>query len=104
MKTLSRNIGGSLLPSSDPQILKPIQASFGTLQVVPLPDEDTHALVLNGETTLAKHPNGYSCHALAERMQSGNVPLALDQADFIVRCGGFSMDADSITKIMQPLA
>lgn len=92
MKT--RNIGGSLLPSSEPRILKPIPYKGGKLIVRPLEDEDTHALyhvTAGGEKRLASHPNGYSCHCLAERMVNGDKTRVMSQAAYIVACGG---DAD----------
>ena len=102
MKTeLSRNIGGSLLPSSDPRILTPIKYADGVLVVIPLPTEDTHALVFrrgDAETTLASHPNGYSCHSLAERIISGNHQSVSEQAAYIVACGGTSLSTDEIFK------
>lgn len=55
-------------------------------------EEDTHGLfaVSTGDL-LAKHPNGFSCHCLAERLMSGNRPA--EQADYIVACGGLVTDA-----------
>lgn len=86
-----RNIGGSILPSSSPEILKPIDCSLGRLQVRALPGTDTHALFLTtsqGETLLASHPNGYSCHSLAKRMAAKEWDRAREQAYYIVQCGG----------------
>jgi hypothetical protein len=91
MKT-TRNIGGSLLASNCPEILKPIKLGDKTLIVRPVESEDTHHLVLvmGGETILAKHPNGYSCHVLATRMVEGDWERIEAQANYIVDCGGFS--------------
>lgn len=97
----SRNIGGSILPSSAPHILTPLKTKWGVLTVVPMPDRDTHALTLDG-LEIANHPNGFSCRALAERMESGNIERVIEQSDFIVRCGGFSIGADAIRTIMKP--
>jgi hypothetical protein len=85
----NRNIGGSLLPSSDPSILKPINTPVGALQVRAIPEEDTHGLfdVASGEL-IAEHANGYSCHALADYISKGNGPRAREQAIFIIACGG----------------
>lgn len=84
-KPAHRNIGGSILPSSDPSILQPIQTRAGEVQVRVLAEQDTHGL-FQGDTLLAQHPNGYSCHALAKRMR--DMRDAASQADYIVRCGG----------------
>lgn len=85
------NIGGSILNSSCPQILVPLEFKSWRLLVRPLPDQDTHALILvasYGEELLAKHPNGFSCHNLAERMIAGDLNRTMEQADYIARCGG----------------
>lgn len=100
MKTKSRNIGGSLLPSNNEHILQPIQTPFGVLQVRVLESEDTHVLTLTRggvETTICKHPNGFSCHELAERM------LRIEkQAEFIRACGGECLETGKILKLMIP--
>jgi hypothetical protein len=82
-----KNIGGSLFASSRPETLTPMASPFGTLQVKPRPEIDTHSLYLN-DTVIASHPNGYSCHALAERMLKGDWKKVMEQADYIIRCGG----------------
>jgi len=94
-----KNIGGSLLPSSSPHILKPIPFKHGRLQVYPWPEMDTHYLAFVTEResiTLASHPNGFSCYALAERTISGNVQRVREQAEYIVRCGGTTYAIDRI--------
>ena len=63
----TRNIGGSILPSSCDQILAPIETRFGILVVRQDEAADTHRLMLSkdGSTVeICSHPNGYSCHAL----------------------------------------
>lgn len=89
--TNQRHIGGSILPST-PHNLKPLECEYGTLIVSPIPKLDTHVLYLvahDGETYLiAQHPNGYSCLCLAERLASGKMDRAKQQAEFIVACGG----------------
>jgi hypothetical protein len=82
-----KNIGGSILPSSCPQILEPLPFRGGVLRVVPDEAVDTHRLTFNGGT-IASHPNGYSCHALAERMIAGEAKRTDAQASYIVACGG----------------
>ena len=95
MKT--HNIGGSILPSNEPRILQPIPYRGGVLLVVPDSEADTHHLTFNGNA-IATHPNGYSCHCLAERMAAGLADRTLDQARFIVDCGG-SADFETIISL-----
>jgi len=92
-----RNIGGSLFASSNRQILMPIEHPRGTLIVVPMPDADTHALVLRRfgqEQELVRHPNGFSCRHLAERIEAAwlnkgrHAGYPMEQFDYILRCGG----------------
>lgn len=84
-----KNIGGSILPSSNPQILRPMPFRGGVFQVVPDYEKDTHRLTFNG-VTIASHPNGYSCHCLAERIIAGLPYKVQAQANYIVDCGGSS--------------
>lgn len=98
-----RRIGGSILPSSEPRILQPMQGAHGTLQVRPLPELDTHGLFM-GEQLLASHSNGFSCHNLAERILAAwegkrDVEYALEQFDYILRCGGMGKSRESIEYI-----
>lgn len=87
--TAHRNIGGSILPSSEARILQPVETMRGVMQVRVLPDEDAHGLFL-GDTLIAKHPNGYSCFELAARLKDEkNAKRAVEQADYIKACGGF---------------
>ena len=83
------NIGRSILPSSCPAILEPVKCSFGVLQVRPQPEIDTHSLFL-GDTIIASHPNGFSCYSLAVRLQKQEWERAIEQANYIIRCGGSS--------------
>lgn len=85
MKT--KNIGGGFFNSSCPEILTPIQFKHGALKVEPDYFNDTHHLYFN-DTSFASHPNGYSCHALAIRLVSGDKGKIKEQADYVVRCGG----------------
>lgn len=97
-----RHIGGSLLPSNDPTILRPLYASFGTLQVIALPDLDTHALFRTderGTSMVAQHPNGFSCHELAKQMVAGNESRVRDQVEHILACGGLARHVDHIVEI-----
>lgn len=85
----TRNIGGSILPSSSPQILAPMKFGAGVLQVVQDFEADTHHLTLQGKV-IASHPNGYSCHELGKRMLAGDRVRVIAQAAYIVDCGGKS--------------
>lgn len=95
------NIGGSLLPSNESRILKPVDAPFGVLQVRVIADCDTHGLFC-GESLLATHPNGYSCHALLERMVSGDTNKTRDQVKYILDCGGTAKCVEHIIATMSP--
>ena len=100
------HFGGSILPSSEPRILAPLTCGFGRLVVRPLPDENTYALVfmaVNGvEAVVAKHPNGYSCRALAERMAARDGERICEQAEYIVRCGGKTIPVSEILTFTNP--
>ncbi len=105
--TRPHNIGGSLLSSSDPRILLPIECPFGSLQVRALPDLDTHGLFLTrtaGTILLATHPNGYSCRALAERMAAGSGERVTDQAEYIRHCGGTAIGIELLLAYMSETA
>jgi len=102
--TGTRHIGGSILPSSDPSILAPIDAPFGRLQVRALPDLDTHALFWahdQYDSLIAIHPNGYSCHQLAKRMVAGDEARVRAQAAYLLDCGGLVMKIDSLVYAMR---
>lgn len=89
----------SILPNSAPHILQPM----GKLVVRLLPDMDDHGLFYmseHGDMLLAIHNNGYSCHELAKRMVSGDRGRALEQANFILACGGLCKSLDYVTGIM----
>jgi hypothetical protein len=74
----------------------PIKIAAGTLEVRRKAEgtySGTHSLVLvtaheREEITLATHPNGHSCHALAKRMAAGDDDKVTEQAEYITRCGG----------------
>ena len=72
----------------------------GVFQVVPDEPLDTHHLVFtcNGVTTvIASHPNGFSCHVLAERIIKGDTQRIKGQVDYIIACGG---SAKSVADIL----
>jgi hypothetical protein len=86
----------ALLGNSSAEILKPLQGAGGTFQIVWIEQIDAHALLYQrdqseGAVMLATHHNGFSCHALAERIIAGNRERALSQLEFIARCGGTSI-------------
>lgn len=94
-----RNIGGSILPANCPEILLPVPYNGGELQLRVLVDEDTHVLVFvrNGEEQeLARHPNGYSCHALGKRLVAGDLERAFDQIEYILACGGWACKLEDL--------
>lgn len=98
-----RNIGGSILPSSSPQVLEPQPFRHGALVVRALPDADTHGLFWNREemsSLLATHSNGHSCHNLGKRMIAGNVERVRDQAEYILRCGGTCIAVDNVCELL----
>jgi hypothetical protein len=111
---MNRNIGGSLLPSSSPEVLRPILYLDGVLQVIPDEAADTHRLFyIKGEkrTELASHPNGHSCHELAKRIiaYSAHAPdkenrlRYLEQAEYIILCCG-TVDFVAINRVrIEPL-
>lgn len=85
----NRNIGGSLLPSSEPRILQPL----GEFRVVALPDLDTHGLYW-GKSLIAMHPNAWSCRELAECMHAGDMEKSKRQLVYILACGGLAKDPE----------
>ena len=98
-----RHIGGSLLPSNEARILQPVKTDFGTLQVRVIAELDTHGLFhkhSKGGSLLATHPNGYSCFALLERMQSGDVGRVRGQVQYILDCGGIARQMTHIINTM----
>ena len=101
---MKRNVGGSILPSSDPHILQPVETSAGTtLQVRAISTLDTHGLFLQneaGESLLAMHPNGHSCYILLERMAAKNVAKVIQQVEYILACGGLARHVNHIVTSM----
>jgi metal-responsive CopG/Arc/MetJ family transcriptional regulator len=98
-----KNIGNSLLASSDPMILRPMQHGKAVLQVVPNEPMDTYHLVFshnNSAVVIASHPNGYSCHCLAERIIKGNAERIKNQAEYIIACGGTSKSLEEILALV----
>ncbi len=82
------HVGGSLFASNSPAILRPIAG----MQVRVIESEDTHGLFdIESGALLAKHPNGFSCYSLAERIRDGR--RATEQADYIVACAGVVTEA-----------
>lgn len=101
---MARNTGGSILPSNEARILQPVKTFFGTLQVRVIAELDTHGLFHTherGESLLATHPNGYSCFALLERMESGDESRLRGQVQYILNCGGTARHVDHIVASMK---
>jgi hypothetical protein len=100
---MNRHVGGSLLPSNEPRILQPMATPFGVLQVRVIAEIDTHGLFHKhaaGESLLATHPNGYSCHALLERMVKRDDASVCQQVQYILDCGGTARDMQHILNSM----
>ena len=98
-----RHVGGSILPSNEARILQPVKTDFGTLQVRVIAELDTHGLFHRhdrGESLLATHPNGYSCFALLERMAARETDRAVEQAKYILDCGGTTRHLTHIINAM----
>ena len=98
-----RHVSGSLLPSNEPRILKPVETPFGTLQVRVIAELDTHGLFhkhSQGETLLATHGNGYSCHVLLKELVARDVAGVRSQAQYILNCGGTARHIDHIVNVM----
>jgi hypothetical protein len=105
---MNRHIGGSILPSSDAQVLQTKTGEHGVFQVRVLPELDTHAVYFArtaadlgaDEVMIASHPNGYSCDTLAKRTiaawTDGQVDHALGQFDHIITCGGRGLERDIV--------
>ncbi len=68
---------------------------------------DEHALFLTrgeSEIVLATHHNGYSCHALAERMIKGEIGRSEAQAQYIGECGGLTQTIERIRQYVIEVA
>ena len=104
-----------LSPYVAPDILT---GKHGQLQVRALPDADTFGLfylanpaedrpeLKRGWTLLACHPNGHSCKELANRILAawagkGDGARAIDQFDFILRCGGLGRSLETILHVIR---
>lgn len=107
--------GNPILPGSDPRILKPIEHSRATFQIVAVDQLEVHALMvtIKGEEhysawPLAMHPNGYSCHALAERIaaywaapSADLKQRAIDQFIYITDCGGLKRGQATLDYLLE---
>lgn len=101
---MTRNIGGSILPSAGWGVYGVKPGLYGSFETRPLEEHDTHGLYYSHGTgpqagdfvLIASHPNGYSCDELAKRMISAWVgdgqERALQQFDYILACGGAGVD------------
>lgn len=98
-----RHVSGSLLPSNEPRILRPVETPFGTLQVRVIAELDTHGLFhrdARGESLLATHGNGYSCFNLLEHMAAGRAEAARKQAQYLLDCGGTVSNVDHMIALI----
>jgi hypothetical protein len=98
--------GGPILPPMNAETEQVMTGRWGLLQVRALPDADTFGLfylanevergrpdLVRGWTLLACHPNGHSCKELGQRILAawegkGDSARAVEQYDFVLRCGG----------------
>jgi hypothetical protein len=103
-----------LSPYVNPDILT---GKHGQLQVKPLPEADTFALfylanaledrpeLVRGWTMLCCHPNGHSCKELAARIlatwSGSDGARAVEQYDFILRCGGLGRSLETILAVIR---
>lgn len=103
----ARNIGGSLLASSNERILRRVETPFADFYVRPVPELDTHVLSAShgkGVSMLAEHPNGFSCHALLLLIVAGDVEKAKEQATYIQQCGGMARSLGTIAHFASEVA
>ncbi len=99
-----KTIGNSIFPSSNYLILRPIMVGKAVFQVVPDEPMDTHHLIFTRDgvnsVIIASHPNGFSCHCLAERIITGDTQRIKEQVDYIIACGGISKSLDDILALI----
>lgn len=101
----------SILPGSDAAVLRPKAGLFGTFETRPLPELETHGLFYAraaGEfagrfTLIAMHANGHSCDELAKRLiaawDSGDAKPAIEQFQYLLRCGGLGRSVVAIAAL-----
>lgn len=109
---MTRNIGGSVLPSSDRSVFEIKIGQHGAFQVRELTDQDTHAVYFarspddfgKNEIMVASHPNGFKCDSFAKRTllawERDATEPALSQFDYILACGGKGVERDVIEDIV----
>lgn len=112
---MTRNIGGSILPSAGWDTYHTRTGANGMFQTRPLEELDTHGLYYRhgardadndeGYVLIIAHPNGYSCDELAKRIvkawNSGDRDRAMAQFDYILTCGGKGLERDIIEGILE---
>lgn len=110
---MNRHIGGSILPSSDYQVLQTKTGIHGVFQVRALHELDTHAVYFarteadlgTNDVMIASHPNGYSCDTLAKRTitawNNSAVEHALGQFDHIIACGGRGLERETVEALVR---
>ena len=99
-----KNIGNSILPANNHLILRPIMVGQAVFQVVPNEPMATHHLIFTRDgvnsVIIASHPNGFSCHCLAERIIKGDIQRIKEQVEHIISCGGTSKSLDDILDLI----
>ena len=110
--------GSPLLSPCDSETEQIMTGKHGQLQVRALPDADTFGLfylanpnedrplLVRGWSILACHPNGHSCKELARRILAtwagkGDGARAVEQFDFILRCGGLGRSLETILAVIR---
>lgn len=97
-------MAGSLLPSHDASVLKPVQLGSWTFTIEPLAALQTYILKADG-SALAMHPNGYSLKELVARLaayRAGAVSAnrVQQQWDYILDCGGMTKSRTALDYFM----
>ena len=90
----------SVLPNSSPEVLQPLPGCGGIFQVVWMSQLGAHALLFQDSrsyvTLLATHHNGHSCRELASRMVARETGRAVEQLEYIQRCGGTARSSEAL--------
>lgn len=105
----------SLLPNKLPSHHSTVAGRFGSFEVVWCEDLDTHVLIFvqgagryaGSRGVIASHHNGHSCRELATRIVAAWVDIAarkkaVEQAQYVIDCGGTSRALAAIAAIADP--
>jgi hypothetical protein len=91
--------------------LRTISGPFGLFQIRAM-EGDTHGLFFarapddfgGDDIQIASHPNSFSCEVLAVRTidawEKGTMQWAIDQANFIINCGGTVIEQDKFYALL----